>query len=167
MNAQQFLALASDQSKSFRLEGFSFTFDFGLNIYFDDMDHLHDIIKDTEIEFWQVEDQASEITLDVSDFKSLEQILEMFADAAPSDLEAYQEIVKGGYATWENVADWHLDNYFSEHMNDYDFGHYLMHDVSCIEIPEVLQGYISYEQYGKDALINDFVVIGPNIYSNN
>lgn len=167
MNAQQFLALASDQSKSFRLEGFSFTFDFGLNIYFDDMDDLHDIIKDTEIEFWQVEDQASEITLDVSDFKSLEQILEMFAEAAPSDLEAYQEIVKGGYATWENVADWHLDNYFSEHMNDYDFGHYLMHDVSCIEIPEVLQGYIDYEQYGKDALINDFVVIGPNIYSNN
>lgn len=167
MNAQQFLALASDQSKSFRLEGFSFTFDFGLNIYFDDMDDLHEIIKDTEIEFWQVEDQASEIHLDVSDFQSLEQILNMFADAAPSDLEAYQEIVKGGYAAWENVADWHLDNYFSEHMNDYDFGHYLMHEVSCIEIPEVLQGYIDYEAYGRDALINDFVVIGPNIYNNN
>jgi|GEM_PF-6183129 len=167
MNAQQFLALASDQSKSFRLEGFNFTFDFGLNIYFDDMDDLHDIIKDTEIEFWQVEDQASEITLDVSDFKSLEQILEMFADVAPSDLEAYQEIVKGGYATWETVADWYLDNYFSEHMNDYDFGRFLMHDISCIEIPEVLQGYIDYEAYGRDALINDFVVIGPNIYSNN
>ena len=166
MNAQEFNKLASDSSKTFRLEAFSFTFDFGINIFFDDMNDLHAIIGETEIEFWQVEEQASEIHIDVSDFSSLKQVLEMFADAAPSDLEAYQEIVKGGYATWETVADWHLDNYFSEHMADYDFGHYLMHDVSCIEIPEALQGYISYESYGRDALINDFVVIGSNIYNN-
>lgn len=166
MNAQEFNKLASDSSKNFCLEAFSFTFQLGINVFFDDMDDLRDIIGDTEIEFWQVEDQASEITLDVSDFKSLEQILEVIADEAPSVLETYQEIVKGGYATWETVADWHLDNYFSEDMDDYDFGHYLIHDVSCIEIPEALQGYIDYEQYGKDALINDFVTIGSNIYNN-
>lgn len=166
MNAQEFNTLASDTSKTYRLEAFSFTFQFGLNVFFNDMDDLHNIIGDTEIEFWQVEEQASECCIDVSDFHSLKQVLEMCADAAPSDLEAYQEIVKGGYATWETVADWHLDNYFCEDMNDYDFGHYLMHDVSCIEVPEALQGYIDYEQYGKDALINDFVKIGSNIYNN-
>ena len=55
MNAIDFSNAASDSTKNFRLEAFSFTYDFGLNIYFDDMEDLRNIIGDTEIEFWQVE----------------------------------------------------------------------------------------------------------------
>ena len=38
MNAQEFNTLASDSSKTFRLEAFSFTFQFGLNVFFNDYD---------------------------------------------------------------------------------------------------------------------------------
>lgn len=48
MNAFDFSNAANDSTKNFRLEAFSFTYDFGLNIYFDDMDDLRSIIGDTE-----------------------------------------------------------------------------------------------------------------------
>ena len=69
MNAFDFSNKASDSSKLFLLEAFSFTFQFGLNIYFDDMDDLRDIIGDTEIEFWQVEGLREDTYMDVDNFK--------------------------------------------------------------------------------------------------
>lgn len=168
MNAFDFSNKASDSSKAFRLEAFSFTFQFGLNIYFDDMDDLQDIIGDTEIEFWQVEGMHEETYLDVKNFKDLETAIKLIEESHfQEDLDQFSAIVKDGYATdLEAAQEWHEDNQFCEDMNDYDFGHHLMHDVSCIEIPEVLQGYIDYEAYGKDAKINDFVTIGNSIYNN-
>lgn len=168
MNAQEFNSLASDTSKTFRLEAFSFTFQFGLNIYFDSYSDLIDIIGESEIEFWSLEVQADSVEIEVKSFKALEQVLEVYEEE-PSNAEQLvylAQIVSEGYATWDNARNWHEDNYFSEHMDDYDFGHYLMHDVNCIEVPEALQGYIDYEQYGKDAKINDFVTIGSSIYNN-
>ena len=168
MNTQEFNTLASDSSKTFRLEAFSFTFQFGLNVFFNDYDDLMEIIGESEIEFWSLEVQADSVEIEVKSFKELQQVLAVYEDE-PSNAEQLvylAQIVSEGYATWENARDWHEDNYFSEDMNDYDFGHYLMHDVSCIEIPEVLQGYISYEAYGRDAKINDFVTIGNSIYNN-
>lgn len=168
MNAFDFSNKASDSTKAFRLEAFSFTFQFGLNIYFDDIDDLHDIIGDTEIEFWQIEGTQEETYLDVKNFKDLETAIKLIEESHfQEDLDQFSAIVKDGYAKdLEAAQEWHDENYFCEEMNDYDFGHYLMHEVSCIEIPEALQGYIDYEQYGKDALINDFVKIGLNIYNN-
>lgn len=168
MNAINFSNAASDSSKNFRLEAFSFTFQFGLNIYFDDIDDLKNIIGDTEIEFWQVEGTSEDTYMDVKNFADLETAIELIeAGHFQEDLDIFNAIAKEGYApTLADAQQWHEDNYCSESMNDFDFGHYLMHDVSCIEIPEALQGYIDYEQYGKDALINDYVVIGSKIYNN-
>lgn len=168
MNAFDFELLASDKTKTFRLEAFSFTFQYGLNIYFDDMDDLKDIIGESEIEFWQVEGMNEDTYMDVNNFADLTTAIELIeAGHFQEDLDTFNAIAKEGYApTLADAQQWHEDNHFSDHMNDYDFGHYLMHEVSCIEIPETLQGYIDYEQYGKDALINDFVVIGSNIYNN-
>lgn len=168
MNAQQFLALASDQSKTFRLEGFSFTFDFGLNIYFDDLDDLQDIVKDTEIEFWQLEITGDDITVDVDNWTALKQVLTLIDDLGVEvgNLAYLAQIVKEGYSTWDQARDWHEDNYCCEAMSDADFGHYLMHEMNCIEVPEALQGYIDYEAYGRDAKINDFVTIDDSIYFN-
>lgn len=168
MNAFDFSNKASDSTKAFRLEAFSFTFQFGLNIYFDDMDDLWDIIGETEIEFWQVEGTQEETYLDVKNFKDLETAIKLIEDSHfQEDLDQFSTIVKDGYATdLEAAQEWHEDNQFCEEMNDYDFGHYLMTEVGCIEIPEALQGYIDFEQYGKDAKINDFVTIGNYIYNN-
>lgn len=168
MNVFDFTDLASDSTKAFRLEAFSFTFDFGLNIYFNDMDDLHAIIGDIEIEFWQVEGTLEETYMDVKNFKDLETAIKLIEESHFQEhLDQFSLIVKEGYASdLEAAQEWHEENHFCEEMNDYDFGYYLMHEVSCIEIPEALQGYIDYEQYGKDAMINDFVVIGSQIYNN-
>lgn len=168
MNAIDFSNKASDSTKNFRLEAFSFTYDFGLNIYFDDMDDLRDIIGDSEIEFWQVEGLREETYMDVDNFKDLETAIELIMESHfQEDLDLFAKLKEEGYV--KDLADaqkWHDENNFCEDMSDYDFGHYLMHEVSCIEIPEALQGYIAYEAYGRDALINDFVRVGNHIYSN-
>lgn len=168
MNAFDFSNKASDPSKNFRLEAFSFTFDFGLNIYFDDMEDLRDIIRDTEIEFWQVEGLREDTYMDVDNFKDLESAIELIMEGHfQEDLDLFKKLKEDGYVSdLTDAKEWHDENQFCENMNDYDFGHYLIHEVSCIEIPDALQGYIDYEQYGKDAMINDFVKIGNHIYSN-
>lgn len=168
MNAIDFSNTASDTTKYFRLEAFSFTFDFGLNIYFNDMDDLHAIIGDTEIEFWQVEGLREDTYMNVDNFKDLETAIELIMESHfQEDLDLFSKLKDEGYVqNLEDAQEWHDNNKFCDDMSDYDFGHYLMHEVSCIEIPEALQGYIDYEQYGKDAMINDFVKIGNHIYSN-
>ena len=168
MNAFDFSNKASDSSKNFRLEAFSFTFQFGLNIFFDDMDDLREIIGDTEIEFWQVEGLREDTYMNVDNFKDLETAIELIMEGHfQEDLDLFQQLKNEGYVrNLEDAQEWHDENQFCEDMSDYDFGHYLMHDVSCIEIPEALQGYIDYEAYGRDAKINDFVTIGNFIYSN-
>lgn len=168
MNAFDFSNAANDSTKNFRLEAFSFTFQFGLNIYFDDMDDLRSIIGDTEIEFWQVEGLREGTYMDVKNFTDLETAIELIMEGHfQEDLDQFSLIVKDGYApTLDEAQEWHDENHFCEEMNDYDFGHYLMTEVSCIEIPEALQGYVDFEQYGKDALINDFVKIGSHFYNN-
>ncbi|MBJ8445909.1 antirestriction protein ArdA [Acinetobacter bereziniae] len=168
MNAIDFSNKAFDTTKNFRLEAFSFTFDFGLNIYFNDIDDLYEIVGDTEIEFWQVEGLREDTYMDVNNFKDLESAIELIMESHfQEDLDLFKQLHEEGYVkVLADAPEWHDKNNFCEDMNDYDFGHYLMHDVSCIEIPEALQGYINYEAYGRDALINDFVKIGNHIYSN-
>lgn len=167
MNAQKFNKLASDSSKTFRLEAFSFTFDFGLNIYFDDFEDLKNIIGDSEIEFWQLEVQADSVELDVDSFHDLKMILAVYEDE-PSNAEQLvylSQIVKEGYAKWDEARDWHENNYFCEDMSDSDFGHYLIHELSCLEIPDNISAYFDYERYGKESKW-DFVVIADSIYQN-
>lgn len=168
MNAIDFSNAASDSNKNFRLEAFSFTFSFGLNIYLDDMDDLRDIIGDTEIEFWQVEGLREDTYMNVDNFKDLETAIELIMEGHfQEDLDLFKQLKAEGYVSdLSQAQEWHDENQFCEDMSDYDFGHYLMHDVSCIEIPEALQGYVNFEQYGKDAKINDFVTVGNFIYSN-
>ena len=168
MNAFDFSNKASDSSKLFRLEAFSFTFQFGLNIYFDDMDDLRDIIGDTEIEFWQVEGLREDTYMDVDNFKDLESAIELIMEGHfQEDLDLFKQLKEEGYVSdLSQAQEWHDENQFCEDMSDYDFGHYLIHELSCIEIPEALQGYVNFEQYGKDAKINDFVTVGNFIYSN-
>ncbi|WP_252061376.1 antirestriction protein ArdA [Acinetobacter sp. AHP123] len=168
MNAFDFSNKASDSSKLFRLEAFSFTFDFGLNIYFDDMDDLRDIIGDTEIEFWQVEGLQEDTYMDVDNFKDLESAIELIMEGHfQEDLDLFKQLKDEGYVSdLSQAQEWHDENQFCEDMSDYDFGHYLIHELSCIEIPEALQGYVDYEAYGRDAKINDFVTVGNFIYSN-
>lgn len=167
MNAFDFSNLASDTSKNFRLEAFSFTFDFGLNIYFDDLAELEDIIGETEIEFWQVEGTAEGTYMDVNNFADLETAIELIEESHfQDDLDQFSSIVKEGYAP--NLAEaktWHEDNYFSEDMSDYDFGYYMIHELGTCEIPEHLQSYFDYEKYGKECKW-DFVVIADSIYNN-
>lgn len=168
MNAFDFSNKASDSTKAFRLEAFSFTFQFGLNIFFDDIDDLHAIIGDTEIEFWQVEGTQEETYLDVDNFKDLETAIKLIAESHfQEDLDQFSLIVKEGYATdLEQAQEWHEENYFCEEMNDYDFGYHMIHELSCLEIPEHLESYFDYERYGKECKW-DFVTIGSNIYNNN
>lgn len=168
MNAIDFSNKASDSTKNFRLEAFSFTFQFGINIYLDDMDDLRDIIGDTEIEFWQVEGLREDTYMNVDNFKDLETAIELIMEGHfQEDLDLFKQLKAEGYVSdLSQAQEWHDENQFCEDMSDYDFGHYLMHDVSCIEIPEALQGYVNFEQYGKDAKINDFVTVGNFIYSN-
>ena len=168
MNAFDFSNKASDSTKNFRLEAFSFTFQFGLNIYFDDMDDLRDIIGDTEIEFWQVEGLREDTYMDVDNFKDLESAIELIMEGHfQEDLDLFKQLKEEGYVSdLSQAQEWHDENQFCEDMSDYDFGHYLIHELSCIEIPEALQGYVNFEQYGKDAKINDFVTVGNFIYSN-
>lgn len=168
MNAFDFSNKASDSSKNFRLEAFSFTFDFGLNIYFDDMDDLRDIIGDTEIEFWQVEGLQEDTYMDVDNFKDLESAIELIMEGHfQEDLDLFKQLKDEGYVSdLSQAQEWHDENQFCEDMSDYDFGHYLIHELSCIEIPEALQGYVDYEAYGRDAKINDFVTVSNFIYSN-
>lgn len=168
MNVFDFSNKANDSTKNFRLEAFSFTYDFGLNIFFDDLSDLQDIIGDTEIEFWQVEGLHEGTYMDVDNFKDLETAIQLIEDGHfQEDLDLFQQLKNEGYVSdLADAQEWHDENQFCEDMSDYDFGHYLMHDVSCIEIPEVLQGYINYEAYGRDAKINDFVTVSNFIYSN-
>lgn len=168
MNAFDFSNKASDSSKNFRLEAFSFTFDFGLNIFFDDMDDLRDIIGDTEIEFWQVEGLQEDTYMAVDNFKDLESAIELIMEGHfQEDLDLFKQLKDEGYVSdLSQAQEWHDEHQFCEDMSDYDFGHYLIHELSCIEIPEALQGYVDYEAYGRDAKINDFVTVGNFIYSN-
>lgn len=168
MNAFDFSNAASDSSKLFRLEALSFTYDFGLNIYFDDMNDSRNIIGDSETEFWQVEGLHEETYMDVKNFKDLESAIELIMEGHfQEDLDLFKKLYEDGYVKdLSDAQEWHDENQFCEDMDDYDFGHYLMHDVSCIEVTEALQGYIDYEKYGRDAKINDFVTVGNFIYNN-
>lgn len=132
------------------------------------MDDLRDIIGDTEIEFWQVEGLREDTYMNVDNFKDLETAIELIMEGHfQEDLDLFKQLKAEGYVSdLSQAQEWHDENQFCEDMSDYDFGHYLMHDVSCIEIPEALQGYVNFEQYGKDAKINDFVTVGNFIYSN-
>ena len=87
MNAFDFSNKASDSSKNFRLEAFSFTFSLGLNIYFDDMDDLRDIIGDTEIEFWQVEGLREDTYMNVDNFKDLVAAIELIMEGHLKDAQ--------------------------------------------------------------------------------
>lgn len=163
-----FYTLASDNSKRFALEAFSFTHQYGLNIYFDDLDDLREITKDVEFEFWQLHDTVEDAEYKVDDFKTLRHVMDFIDEGTDPDLiDIYMEIVDGGYSSWEEVERWY-DNYvFCDAMdNDYEFGYHLIHEVDCLEMPDHLTGYIDYEAYGRDAMTNGYLKIGNKIFLN-
>lgn len=169
MDIHELLEKASDTSKQFSIEAFSFTHQHGLNIYFSDYDDLKEVTGETEYEFWSLRDAANDIELDVKEFGTLETVLEFIENASLSDLanmDAYIEIVDGNYATWDSVIEWHGENYQCEYKDDYDFGHYMAHEVGCLDIPEEVQPYFNYERYGRDMLMSGYTLIGDNVYLN-
>ena len=81
-------------------------------------------------------------------------------DAGKFDLmEAYCDIE--GYDSWKSLVEscddhWDDDIYIYENMDWYDLGHYFLHEVSCIQIPEGLEDYIDYESYGQQFQYDGF-----------
>lgn len=165
----QFLAACADTSKTYRLEAFSFTHDVGVNIYFDDYEDLAEIVKGVEIEFWLVEDTINDVEIKVSSFASLRQVMSFFEEIESGDedlIEAYANLVDCNFCSWGDVKDWHANNYVTDYESDADFGHYLIDECDCLEIPEAIQGYFDYEAYGRDMLASYYAKCEGRIYHN-
>lgn len=164
-----FFALANNTSKRFSIEAFSFTHQYGLNIYFDDLDDLREITKDVEYEFWALHDDTEDAEYQVKTFENLRHIMDYIENGTDPDLiDVYMEIVENGYSTWDEVWRWHENRMFAEDTfdTDYDFGYYLLHEVDCLDVPEHLEHYIDYAAYGRDAMVESYVKIGGYIYHN-
>lgn len=66
-----------------------------------------------------------------------------------------------GYHAWEQLVQqydehWDDDIYIYEGMDWEDLGHYFIHQVSCIQIPEELENYIDYRSYGEQFQYDGF-----------
>ncbi len=167
---EQFVQATSDSSKRFYLEAFCFSFDFGLNIHFDDMDDLKQITKDVEFEFWMLGDSLSDLETDVNNFDALKKLVASLEALDPDDYDkvvAYAELVeKCVCATLEDAKTFYEDNFRCEYVSDDDFGRYLVDEIGALTVPEELEMYFDYERYGHDMLIEGYFKIGKRVYIN-
>lgn len=163
-----FFANANDASKRFSLETFSFTHQCGLNVYFDDYEDFKEICKDVELEFWHLVDSISDAELDVSSFAVLEQLID-FLYGLDSDnydkVEHYGALIKGGYVlNWSDVENYYSNNFVVDFENDVDFGHFLIDELDCLELPDYVREYFDFERYGKDMVQHSYNLVNGKVY---
>lgn len=168
--AQAFYNAASDTTKRYSLESFCFTYQFGLNIYFNDYDDLQELLSldEVELEFWALYDSSEQTDFKVSDFKTLQSILEMLENAEDSDdVTQYLAIIADGYVkSLDDAKEWHNNSFFSREMTKKELGQYFVDEGLMGDIPDNLINYIDYESLGRD-LMFDYVIINGNMYYNN
>lgn len=66
-----------------------------------------------------------------------------------------------GYDAWKklienNEQNWDNDIILYPEFDWYDLGHYFLHEVDCIDIPEFLDNYIDYKRYGEQFSYDGF-----------
>lgn len=167
ISANDFYALASVSGKRFSVEAFSFTHQFGLNINFEDYEEFKEICKGIELEFWALHDTISDAEIQVSQFASLKLVSDMLLELDSDKyelIEQYALLVNGNFTTWSEVENYHDNNFVTDFVNNEDFGTFLIEEVGCLEIPEELQNYFDYREYGKDALQNSYDLVGKKVY---
>lgn len=140
--------------KKYRLEGFCFTFDVGINFYFDDLENFKDVIdeNDLEIEFWQLEEVATTNSYDVDNFSDLSAIIEWLDDGEDEDLIAqYIALANDNFCQLDEAKEYHENNLFCEVMSDEDLGYYIVDEgLFGVEIPDSLANYLDYKSIGRD-----------------
>lgn len=165
---KSFYEICNDTTKRYCIEAFSFTHQYGLNIYFDDYDDLIEMLDDVEIEFWHFIDSYNDIELEVRDFEDLKRTIDFIEEenCTADEIDAYASLVENRFCDWDNVVDWYADNFVCDFVSYVDFGYYLIEELGYIEIPECIQPYFDYEAYGRDALMQDYTVHDGKIYRN-
>lgn len=144
----------SVQNPTYRLEGFCFTYDVGLNFYFDNVNEFKDIIdnNDLEIEFWQLEYIATKTEYSVTYFSELEAIIEWLEGGENSDMiQQYINLANDNFCELKDAKDYHENNLFSEYMENTELGYYVIDEgFFGVEIPDSLANYLDYEAIGRD-----------------
>ena len=140
--------------KKYRLEGFCFTFDVGINFYFDDLEEFRIAIdeNDLEIEFWQLEEVATTNSYDVDNFNDLSIIIEWLDDGEDESLIAqYIALANDNFCQLDEAKKYHENYLFCEVMSDEDLGYYIVDEgLFGIEVPESLENYLDYKAIGMD-----------------
>ena len=140
--------------KKYRLEGFCFTFDVGINFYFDDLEEFRIAIdeNDLEIEFWQLEEVVTTNSYDVDNFGDLSIIIEWLEDYVDDSLIAqYIALANDNFCQLDEAKKYHENYLFCEVMSDEDLGYYIVDEgLFGIEVPESLANYLDYKAIGRD-----------------
>ena len=140
--------------KKYRLEGFCFTFDVGINFYFDDLEDFRIAIDDNdlEIEFWQLEEVTTSNEYNVDNFSDLTIIIEWLESGEDeSRITQYVALAKDNFCQLDGAKKYHENNLFCEVMSDIDLGYYIIENGSFgVEIPASLENYIDFEAIGMD-----------------
>ena len=155
--------------KTYRLEGFCFTFDVGINFYFDDLEDFRIAIdeNDLEIEFWQLEEVATTNEYDVDNFSDLSVIVEWLESGEDENLiTQYIALANDNFCQLYEAKQYHENNMFCEVMNNTDLGYHIVDNgLFGVEIPERLKNYIDYEAMGRDCRF-DLSQCGDYYYTN-
>lgn len=155
--------------KKYRLEGFCFTFDVGINFYFDDLEDFRLAIdeNDLEVEFWQLEEVTTTNEYDVDNFSDLSVIIEWLESGEDESLIAqYIALATDNFCQLDEAKEYHENNLFCEVMSNTDLGYYIIDNgLFGIEIPDSLANYIDYEAIGRDFSF-DLSQCGDYYYTN-
>ena len=156
--------------KKYRLEGFCFTFDVGINFYFDDLEDFRIAIdeNDLEIEFWQLEEVTTSNEYNVDNFSDLSVIIEWLESGEDeSRITQYVALANDNFCQLDGAKQYHENHLFCEVMSNIDLGYYIIENGSFgVEIPASLENYIDFEAIGRDFGF-DLPQCGDYYYTNN
>ena len=140
--------------KKYRLEGFCFTFDVGINFYFNDLEEFRIAIdeNDLEIEFWQLEEVTTANSYDVANFSDLSVVIEWLESGEDESIIAqYIALANDNFCQLVEAKQYHENNLFCDVMGNTDLGYYVIDNgLLDVEIPESLENYIDYDAIGRD-----------------
>ena len=140
--------------KKYRLEGFCFTYDVGINFCFDDLEDFRIAIdeNDLEIEFWQLEEVKTSNEYNVDNFSDLAIVVDWLENGENEGLIAqYIALANDNFCQLDEAKKYHENNLFCEVMRDEDLGYYIVDEgLFGIEIPESLANYLDYKLIGRD-----------------
>ena len=155
--------------KNYRLEGFCFTFDVGINFYFDDLEEFRIAIdeNDLEIEFWQLEEVTSTNSYDVDNFSDLSVIIEWLESGEDKNLIAqYTALDNDYFCELADAKEYHENHLFCAAMSDEDLGYHIVEEgLFGVEVPENLANYLDYQSIGRDVSL-DLSLCGDYYYTN-